>query len=255
MQEGETVRARRGRGRSLLALLALVAVLAVAGAVALIPAGAMPEVRSALVSEGAVEVSTARWLVFRPAGAESRAGLILYPGGKVDPVAYAPAAREIAAAGYQVVIVPMPLNLAVLDAERAAEVIASYPDVGRWAVGGHSLGGAMAARFAHGHPNLVLGLALWAAYPDPSDDLSAFGLEVVSISGTRDGLASPGKIEASRSLLPPGTRWVVLEGANHAQFGWYGAQSGDGEADISRAEQQARVVAATVDLLQRLETK
>ncbi len=212
----------------------------------------MPEALLALESDGQVDVTTDRWFVFRPANADPDTGLVFYPGGRVDPRSYAPAARSIAADGYLVVVVPMPLNLAILGADRAGEVIASYPEVDYWAVGGHSLGGAMAARFAYSHPSLVDGLVLWAAYPDTSNDLSGSELEVTSIYGTQDGLATEGKIAASRSLLPPNTRWVAIKGGNHAQFGWYGPQAGDNPAAISREEQQQGIVDATVELLARL---
>jgi dienelactone hydrolase len=184
---------------------------------------------------------------------EPSAGLILYPGGRVDLRSYAPTAREIAAQGYLVVVVPMPLNLAFFAPDRAAEVIAAFPEVDRWAIGGHSLGGAMAARFAHRYPSTVHGLVLWASYPAASDDLSARGdLAVASIYGTLDGLATEDEIAASRPLLPPDTRWVAIEGGNHAQFGWYGPQRGDNPATISREAQQQETIAGTLALLAAL---
>ncbi|NIN64536.1 MAG: alpha/beta hydrolase [Anaerolineae bacterium] len=209
----------------------------------------MPEALSALESNRQVEVTTDRWFAYRPANEDPEAGLILYPGGRVDPRSYAPAARAIAADGYVVVVVPMPLNLAVLGADKAAEVITAYPELEYWAVGGHSLGGAMAARFAHSRSSLVDGLVLWAAYPDASNDLSGSELAVTSIYGTLDGLATEQKIAASRSLLPPHTQWVAIKGGNHAQFGWYGPQAGDNPAAISGDEQQQKIVDATVELL------
>ena len=213
----------------------------------------MPEALSALESDGSVQVSTDRWLVFGPVSSEPQTGLIIYPGGRVDPRSYAPIARAIAAGGHLVVIVPMPLNLAIFASGAAADVIAAYPEVSNWAVGGHSLGGAMAARFAFSQPVRVQGLVLWAAYPDSSNDLSDRTLTVTSIYGTLDGLATTEKIEASRALLPGTTEWVAIEGGNHAQFGWYGPQSGDNAATITREEQQTQVAEATLRLLQSLQ--
>jgi dienelactone hydrolase len=212
-------------------------------------AAPMPEALAALQSDSQVQVETDPWLIFRPVGDDPAVGLVLYPGARVDPRAYAPAARALAQEGYLVVIAPMPLNLAIFAPDQAAEVMAAFPEVDRWALGGHSLGGAMSARFAYQNPDAVQGLVLWAAYPASTDDLSSHSLAVTSIYGTRDGLATGDKIAASRPLLPLDTSWVAIEGGNHAQFGWYGSQSGDNTATISREEQQDQIVAATLSLL------
>lgn len=200
----------------------------------------------------AVAVEQDRWLSFAPVAQPPATGLILYPGARVDPRAYAVAARMIAAAGYRVVIVPMPLNLAVLGASRAGDVIAAYPEVTRWAIGGHSLGGAMAALYAYDHPETIAGLLLWAAYPAASNDLSSRDLPVVSLYGTRDGLATPDKIEGSRVLLPTGAQFIAIEGGNHAGFGRYGPQAGDLEAEISTDEQERQVVSGSLALLKAI---
>jgi pimeloyl-ACP methyl ester carboxylesterase len=99
----------------------------------------------------------------------------------------------------------------------------------------------------------VQGLALWAGYPAGNNGLADRQLPVVSIYGTNDGLASRFEVDASRALLPAGTRYVPIEGGNHAQMGWYGPQPGDGTATISREEQQQQVIAATVELLAAVE--
>jgi hypothetical protein len=217
------------------------------------PSAPMPEALDALQSDGQVTVKKTGWLEFKPVGKEPGTGFIFYPGARVDYRAYAPAARAIAAQGYLVVIAPMPLNLAVLAPGKAADVIAAYPAIQRWAVGGHSLGGAMAANFAKNNPGKVEGLILTASYPASSDDLSQSNLKVVSIYASLDGLATGLKIDASRALLPAGTIWVKIEGGNHAQFGWYGAQSGDNPATLSRAAQQEITIHASIDLLASLE--
>lgn len=232
----------------LLLLIPLVLVLSFA-VWALTGPAAMPEAQAAISPDSLVEVDADRWLVFYPTGVAPTTGLILYPGGRVDPVAYAPLARAIAAEGYLVVIVPMPLNLAFLAPNRALEVMEEFPEISFWAVGGHSLGGAMAANFADSHPEVVKGLALWASYPAQSDDLSDQDLIVTSIYGTKDGLASLDEIRASELLMPSDVRWVAIEGGNHGQFGWYGPQSGDNPAAISREAQQAQVVQATLEML------
>jgi hypothetical protein len=220
---------------------------------AMTPLGPMPEAVAALDSDAAVNVDDSGPIIFTPVAGTPRTGFILYPGARVDPVSYAPALRAVAEEGFLAVAVPMPLNLAVLGSGRAADVIGDHPEVQRWAVGGHSLGGAMAAAFAADNPDIVDALVLWAAYPPSGDDLSQSGLAVASISATEDDLTTPDDIEQSRSLLPPDTEFVAIEGGNHAQFGWYGEQRGDGAATIGRPEQQDQVVAATVRILRAID--
>ncbi len=215
--------------------------------------GPQSEALDALTSDDVVEVKAGKWLVFRPRKEDPTVGLILYPGAKVDARSYSPAARAIASRGHLVVIVPMPLNLAIFGIDRAAEVVEAFAHIEHWAIGGHSLGGAMAASFAAGNPSKISGLVLWAAYPAESNDLSAADLKVASISGTLDGRAVPEDLDVRRKLLPQDTRWVAIEGGNHAQFGWYGPQEGDNEAAITHETQEDEIVAATVDLLKELE--
>ncbi len=215
------------------------------------PLPAMPEALAALAPDDMVMVTETPWLEFAPRDQHPTIGFVLYPGGHVDPRAYAPPARAIAEHGYLVAIPPMPLNLAVLAPGRAASVMEAHPEIDRWVIGGHSLGGAMAANFAYRHPNAVSGIVLWASYPAGSNPLGDLDLPVLSIYGTEDmGLDG---ILANRDLLPADTEWVVIDGGNHAQFGWYGDQPGDNEALISREEQQQQIIEATIRLLEAME--
>ena len=211
-----------------------------------------PAALAALRSDDRVILTEASWIDFAPTSRVPDTGLVVYPGGLVDARAYAPVARAIAAEGYLVAVVPVPLNFAILAPDGAAEVISAHPEVRYWAVGGHSLGGVAAVDFAGRHPETVSGLALWASYPAASTDLSGSGLSALSVSAENDRLTTAEKVASTRGLLPPDTRYVVVAGGNHARFGRYGPQRGDGVASIDAAEQQARVVAATVDLLRSL---
>ncbi len=234
----------------LLALVVLIIVLGVGVAVATRPAEPMPQALAAMQSDAQVDVATRQWIVFTPRAREPSAGFIFYPGGLVDARAYAPMAHDIAAQGYLVVIVPMPFNLAFFDVNRAKEVIANYPAIKRWAIGGHSLGGVAAAMFVKSHPPAVQGLAFWASYP--AEGITDIPMRVLSIYGTQDGLSTPAKINDSRALLPANAQFVAIPGGNHAQFGWYGAQSGDGIATISREEQQRQIVSTMVAWLKQM---
>lgn len=232
----------------------IIAFLAISGFVvwAVLVPEPMPDALAALVSDEEVTVTQNEWTTFVPTGKNPDTGLIFYPGGRVDPRAYAPAAREMAKAGYQVTIVPMPLNLAVFNPNAADDVMAAYPGVSNWAVAGHSLGGAMAAQYASEHSELIDGLVLWAAYPAEGADLSDDDLQVMSVYGLDDGVAAVSTVKGAQPLLPENTEWVAIVGGNHAQFGWYGEQAGDNPAAISREEQQRQVVQATQLLLDRI---
>jgi len=213
---------------------------------------AMPEAAARLESDSDIEVQKDPWLVFMPTDGFTSTGFVLYPGGLVDEVAYAPNARAIAEAGYLVVIPPMPFNLAVFNINVAEKVIAAYPEITFWAIGGHSLGGSMAAAFTDTHGELIDGLVLWASYPAESSDLSEADLKVTSIYGTLDGVSPMEDVLASKPLLPADTTWVPIQGGNHAQFGYFGEQRGDNPATISREEQIAQVIEATIALLEKI---
>jgi hypothetical protein len=217
------------------------------------PLGPMPEALSALQSTSMVQVIDGRWLVFEPTTNHKNTGLIIYPGGRVDPRSYSPPAKQLSSSGYLVVIVPMPLNLAVFGAQRAGEVMNAFPDIENWVLAGHSLGGSMAARFTYQHQKDVHGLILWAAYPAEDDDLTDVEMISMSVFGTLDGLTTTQDIDRSRHLLPENVIWVPIEGGNHAQFGWYGDQPGDNPALISREEQQQMIIESTKNILDILE--
>lgn len=171
--------------------------------------------------------------VFRPEG--PTAGFLFYPGGKVAPEAYAPLLLALAEQHILCALIPMPCNLAVLNPDAAAGVAQQFPEVESWYIGGHSLGGSMAANYARNHPEELQGLILLAAYS--TDDLNGSGLEVLSLYGENDGVLNLEKYESCRPNLPEGTVETVIPGGNHALFGSYGPQKGDGEATISSAEQ------------------
>ncbi|MBP9041427.1 MAG: alpha/beta hydrolase [Anaerolineaceae bacterium] len=209
----------------------------------------MPEAEAALQTDDQVGVKVGQWLVFEPRGSYAEIGLIFYPGGRVDYRAYAPYAHQLASNGYLVIIPEMPLNLAVLGINKADPIIEAYPKIKGWVIGGHSLGGSMAAVYLQNHPDEINGLILLASYPAGSTDLSGYQGMVLSISADRDGLTTAEDIDQSEILLPASTRFVVIEGGNHAQFGYYGDQKGDNLAIITRATQQKAILEYTLQFL------
>jgi hypothetical protein len=249
------IRLRRPRRRTLaLVVLVVLAVLAGAAAWAFAPQPLLPEAQASL---GAKPDTAFRkvgdnyeWM---PPSMHYSVGLIVYPGARVLPAAYGPLAQRIAAHGYLVVVVSMPFNLAVLDIDAAQAVMANHPEVSRWAIAGHSLGGAMAAQFVGSHPGVMRGLALWAAYPP--GDISASGIAATSVYGTLDAGAATITSPATRKLLPPDTVFVPIEGGNHEQMGWYTGQPNDPPATISRDDQQGQVADATLAMLARVQAQ
>lgn len=214
---------------------------------------AEPLVEPYLESSETVLVTQDGWISFRPQDQAPSVGFIFYPGGNVDHLAYAPPLYEIASQGFLVVGVSMPFDLAVFAPNKAQDVIEAYPEIGSWVIGGHSLGGAMAARFVYQNPGVVDGLVFWAAFPSDSNSLAETDLRVLSLFGTSDGVAPLRRIERRFDLLPENTIYIAIEGANHAQFGFYGSQNRDNPAQISRQEQQAQAIRATVDFLKSFE--
>ncbi len=235
-------------------VLSAIAVILMASALILprvLTHGPMPEALAAMDSTASVTVSEGRPITFTPTD-PTNTGVIIYPGALVEPRSYAPAAHAIADSGTFVAIVPMPFGVAILGGSLADDVISAHPEVATWIIAGHSLGGVMAARYAAEHPKAVDGLALWAAYPEGSIDLSSWTGATASIFATLDGLTTVQDIEASRVRLPPDTAFVEIDGGNHAYFGWYGKQSGDNQATITREEQQRIVVDGTLGVVRRV---
>ena len=204
----------------------------------------------ALVSDPEVRVTETDYGWFFDGPSEDT-GLVFYPGGKVDETAYAPLLHLLAAEEMDACLVKMPFHLAVFGKDKAQEVMDQY-DYSRWYVGGHSLGGAMAAGFAaeHGeasedvlreeapegvlHGGTLEGVILLAAYPtDPLDpDMSE-----ILIYGSGDEVLNMQRLEESRQYAPEHLTEHIIKGGNHAQFGAYGEQKGDGKASLCMEEQ------------------
>jgi len=182
-------------------------------------------------------------------------GLVFQPGAKVEARAYAAVLRPLAEAGVLVVVPQQPVGIGFLAMGAFEAARTAHPEITRWVVGGHSLGGTVAAMDAEAHADdvdaPVMGLMLWASYP-ASDLSSTLSAAVLSLSGSEDGLATPATIEASRADLPAGTTFTVVGGVSHASFGDYGPQPGDGTPTIGADDARAQISGASVAFLAAL---
>lgn len=205
---------------------------------------ATDEARASLSTTQELAVSdTSEWIAFGDASAD--VGYVFYPGGKVEAESYAPLLRQLAQRGVFCVLVKVPFNLAFFDVDAADGVLEAFPQVKTWYAGGHSLGGVAACQWTSAHADKVAGVILLASYT--SVDLSGTDLRMLTVYGTADGVMNRDNLAESRPLCPADARDVVIEGGNHAQFGDYGTQDGDGTATISAADQRTQTVDAILD--------
>lgn len=167
--------------------------------------------------------------------ADSEVGFIFYPGGKVEYTAYEPLMLVLASRGVFCVLVEMPFNLAVLDSNAADGIPDNYPEVDCWYIGGHSLGGSMAASYGAKNADCLEGIVLLGAYSVA--DLSETSLGVLSVYGSEDGVMDRDKYEKYKNNLPADLTEVEIEGGCHAYFGMYGEQKGDGVPSMTAEEQ------------------
>lgn len=172
-------------------------------------------------------------IVLAPEGATK--GFIFYPGGKVEYTAYVPLMQACAEEGILCVLVEMPFNLAVLDVNAADGIQEEYPEIEEWYIGGHSLGGSMAASYIADHTEEYEGLVLLGSYA--TVDLSDTDLAVLSLFGSEDRVMNREKYDKNKSNLPYDLTEFVIDGGCHAYFGMYGAQDGDGTPTITNEEQ------------------
>lgn len=194
------------------------------------------DVTSFLQSDETVEVQQeGQRITFIPKRA--KAGLVFYPGAKVEFSAYSGLCHALSQVGLYVILLHMPFNLAFLGTGEAQGIPSSLPEVGDWYLAGHSLGGAMAASFIAGDLAEWKGLILFAAYS--TSNLADTALKTMTIYGSEDRVLNLEKYQANLANLPATNLEVVIAGGNHGGFGNYGTQKGDGEAGISPETQQA----------------
>ena len=175
-------------------------------------------------------------------------GIVFYPGGKVEHRAYIPLMKAIASQGVLCILVDMPFNLAVFDIYRADGVYEGFVSVDHWYMAGHSLGGSMACEYILERQEIFDGVILLASYS--AADLSGTELKVLSIYGSADEVLDKEKYQESKANLPVCFDEQVLPGGNHAYFGVYGEQNGDGNATLSNREQIEKTAISIISFVE-----
>lgn len=178
-------------------------------------------------------------------GDDTQPAIIFYPGALVEPKSYSVWANEVSKAGYSVYIVRFPLDLAILNSNAATKVQANKPYI----IGGHSLGGTMAARYALKNKKELRGIFFLASYPESKVNLRHLKVPVLSITASQDGVLNKTAYKKAKKLLPASTKYLVINGGNHAGFGSYGRQKGDNKASIKNYDQQRAVASLLIHWL------
>jgi hypothetical protein len=191
---------------------------------------------------------TTNYTIFK--GRPSKTAIVFYPGALVDPASYSIWAKQVAQQGHSVYLMHFPLNLAVLAGNRADQVPAKVRH--NYVIGGHSLGGVMASRYAAKHPRGLKGIFYLASYPDKKGRLDHMTLPALSITASRDGVLNWSHYRQSKVYLPAHTAFAKIIGGNHAGFGSYGPQKGDHAATLANAQQQAQVSQLLMQWLTKL---
>ena len=216
--------------------------------------GLPPEVRSALRSDRVVDVFLAdeeSRLMLIPSGGELNTALILFPEGNMDIRTYAPIGQEIARRGYAVVFLSRRLETGAPMAEEKARIealMAAYPQITRWVVGGHTWGAQVGARYAAAYPDRVAGVVLWGARLSADSSLADTDLPVLMVYGTLDD-QNVDLLANNQPWLPEHTVWAPIEGGNRVRFASFGPMPADIGATISAEEQQAQAAVITVKFL------
>lgn len=175
----------------------------------------------------------------------SKGNVIYYPGGLVNPQAYAYMGFVLSALGYDVFVTKPLFHLQIINPEQGRLIMDDYPSNLPWYIGGHSLGGTSAAFWVHAQPSLFSGLFFLGSYPSEAHDFSESAMKVLSVKATLDTVMNQATYESSLALLNPSTTsYVTIVGGNHSQFGDYGFQRGDTEATLTVQEQHAMVAIA-----------
>ena len=188
-----------------------------------------------------------------PLNENADTGIIFYVGAQITPDAYIPLLARVAEQGYACFVPNLTFNMAALEPKAADDMIASHPEIKSWFLAGHSMGGLTASGYADDHRDTVDGLILIAAYTNR--DMSGAELPVLAVYGDADGVMNKNLYDKRLAWNPADFEEHIIPGANHAQYGDYGKQPRDNDAEISAEEQQAQTAEIILDWLNRHTTE
>ncbi|WAA11264.1 alpha/beta hydrolase [Fervidibacillus albus] len=191
-----------------------------------------------ILSDENVQHEDGMWVFYPDVDVDQKVGLIFYPGGKVEETAYAPLLAKLTEKGITSVLIEMPFHLAIFHIDGADDVYEKFPEIDHWFLAGHSLGGAMASSYASEHEDQLSGLILLGAYP--TDELM---IPTIAIYGSEDQVLDKEKLKVVENR-------IEITGGNHAGFGNYGEQKGDGTAQITNDQQQELTVEHIVTFIE-----
>ncbi len=212
------------------------------------------EAMAAMQSDAAVTVTMEDWLVMQPASSTPTIGIVFYAGAYCDVRGYAPVLKEVAAAGYLVIAPTLPFDFSIFAPDIADEVRAAYPEIKRWVIAGHSMGGAMAGRYAYLNQDNLAGLIVFDSFPPGGNSLAESKLPILLFERAKADGSRSQKFIDNAGLYPEGTPNILIPGAQHMYYGSFdgGAYEEEWEPGIKRSVQQRVVIEGMIEGLARI---
>ncbi|WP_162163863.1 alpha/beta hydrolase [Acholeplasma hippikon] len=167
--------------------------------------------------------------------------IVIIPGGLVYTESYLFLAYNLSLKGYNVTVAKALFHLSILTPNYTKKFLSNtLPNI----IIGHSLGGTVAGMIAHDNTK-VDHLILLASYTTTQIKHAS----VLLITAENDLVLNKSAYDNSLSNYETYTE-IKIEGGNHAGFGWYGNQKGDGIGTITTKNQQQQVIDLITEYLE-----
>jgi hypothetical protein len=203
----------------------------------------------------------------------AKLGVLFYGGALIDPRSYSIMAKELSDVHGLAVAVPIfPSDVAYLGCSgtnRLSLAASAFPDVEKWILVGHSMGGIGAQVDLWNARNEtdsdLGGLVLMGSYIRQdlgcgAIDFSQTNIPMASVFGELDGLVNRTRFELGQEFLSANdTFFLDVMGGNHGYFGYYDyslrtaiLDQNDGEALIPREIQVDLSIGAIMHVASRM---